>query len=450
MVMHTESQWEEWKEAWTDDILRTVAAFASKDGGKTIIGKNDKGEIVGVRNAKKLLTSIPNTISNLMHFHPHVEAKEDGGKTYIVLTIKHQGKAIDYKGVYYERAGATTVRVNGDDLREFIMDAGGLVWTNFITDKIKLEDISKEAVSEFVKRGQREKRISSAVDPDDTEGVLRRYKLITEKGITNAAALLFGNSPTAVSYAAVTKIGLFAKEGGRLLMEDIFDGPVIFQPEEALKCLLDKYTQPRFRLKDHLTRVEAYRYPPEALREAILNAVMHRQYMYNQHTTIAVFPDHVEIHNPGRLPAGWTEKDLLVKHESAPANPLIAQAFHNMGQIEAWGVGVSLIYDECEEAGIPKPVYELYDRRIGLTFKSGPWSDTGEEPVKINTDGLTPSEIKIYNIIAEGKFTTAEEVSVTVGLTARTVKRATDKLVESGLIRRVGSKKTGIWEVIVE
>ena len=444
-----ESEQVEWKESWSDNYLETICAFAnSQSGGRLIIGKNDKGEVVGIRNAKKLLEEIPNTVKNLMNFYPSVEAMMEGGKTYVVVTIEHQEEAVDLRGAFYVRSGSTTARVTGRDLKPFIMKKSGLIWTNLIADKVELKDISSEAVSSFVKLGQKEGRISSSVDPNDTEGVLRRYKLMTNAGITNAAALLFSDSPTDVSDAAVTKIGLFAKEGGRLLMEDIIDGPVILQPEETLKRLLDKYTQPRFRLKNYLERVYVYRYPPAALREAILNAVIHRQYMSVQHTTISVFPDSVKITNPGKLPDGWAAVDLFAKHDSEPANPLIAQSFHDTGQIERWGVGISLIKEECEKAGIPQPVYEVGKNWISIIIKSGPWSDTGEEVTEPSViEGLKPLEYEIYKAIAEGRYTTAESMATSFGLSERTVVNTLIKLRDVNLIHRVGSKKTGTWEL---
>jgi len=300
-----ESQNEEWKEGWSDNYLDTICAFAnSQTGGRLIIGKKDNGDIVGIRNFKKLMTEIPNTVKNLMNFYPSVEYVTENGKTYLIVTVEPQHEAVDLRGVYYKRSGSTTVRITGGELRDFLMEKGGLVWTNLISKEAKLSDISPEAVSTFIKRGQEIGHISSVANPDDIEGVLRRYRLMTDDGITNAAAVLFGKDPVAVSHAAVTKIGLFAKNSGRILMEDIIEGPIVFQPDETMKRLLEKYTQPRFRLKDHLTRVEAYQYPPKGLREAILNSVVHRQYMSSQHTTISVYPDSVRIYNPGSLPKG--------------------------------------------------------------------------------------------------------------------------------------------------
>ena len=444
-----ESEQVEWKSEWHDDYLKTVCAFASEEGGVFYIGKADNGEIVGVRDAKKLMESIPSTIFNLMYFHPHIEAFAEDGKTYLKLTIAPQHEAIALRGVYYRRSGSTTVRVAGKELKAFILEKDGLPWTSLISKKIKLSDISLDAVSAFIKRGQEVKRISSVANPNDTEGILRRYKLMTDDGITNAAAVLFGKDPTAVSRASVTKIGLFAKKGGRPLMEDIIEGPVIFQPDETLKRLLDKYTQPRFRLKNHLTRIEVYRYPPEGLREAILNSIVHRQYMSVEHTTISVFPDSVEIYNPGSFPKGWTAEGLLAGRVSKPSNPLIAEVFHDMGAIEVWGVGLSLIRDECEKAGIPEPVYETSADGVRIIFKSGPWSDTGEEIEQvIPVIELTESESMVYEAIAEGRYTTADNVAVSVGLSVATVKRATVKLKNTGVIRRAGTNRKGKWEIV--
>jgi len=444
-----ESEQIEWKESWSDNYLETICAFAnSQSGGSLVIGKNDKGEIVGIRNAKKLLEEIPNTVKNLMNFHPNVEAFSEEGKTFIIVSIKPQDEAVDLRGVFYRRSGSTTVRVTGRDLKPFIMERGGLVWTDLISKKAKLSDISPEAVSAFIKRGQEVKRISPSADPKDVEGVLRHYKLMTDEGLTNAGALLFSNDPTNTSYAAVTKIGLFATKNGRLLMEDIINGPVIFQPDETLKRLIDKYTQPRFRIKDFLTRVEAYQYPPEALREAIINAVVHRQYMSRQETTIRVYPDSVEIYNPGNLPKGWTEETLLAKHNSEPANPLIARVFHDMGLIEEWGVGISFIREECEKAGIPEPLYDVDVDGIRIIFRSGPWSDTGEEVTEPSViERLKPLEYEIYKAIAEGRYTTVKNMAASSGLSVRTVYSAIYKLRDANLIQRVGSDKKGTWEL---
>jgi len=381
-----------------------------------------------------------------MNFHPSIEAFSEDGKTYLVLTIKPQHEAIPLRGSFYKRSGSTTVRVESEELKAFIMKMDGLVWTNFISKKAKLSDISPEAVSTFIKRGQEAKRISPAADPNDVEGVLRHYKLMTDEGITNAGALLFSNDPTNISYAAVTKIGLFSKSRSRLLMDHMFEGPVIFQPDEVMKCLIDKYIQPRYDIEG-VYRVTKHRYPLKALREAITNAILHRQYMASEHTTIRVYPDSVEIYNPGGLPKGWTADELPKKHESNPANPLIAQAFYDVELVEAWGVGMSLIQDECKNAGVPQPTYEVDDYGVRIIFKSGPWPYDGDDIMEQSAaKELTPLEAKIYKAIAESRYTTAKDMAISLGVSPTSVERSIASLKESGLIRRVGSDKKGAWE----
>ena len=443
-----ESQQEEWKSDWKDEYLKTVCAFATEAGGKFVIGKADDGSIVGVPNAKKLMESIPSTISNLMKFLPCIEAFTEEGKTYLVLTIEPQHKAVDLRGSFYTRSGSTTVRVTDDKLRAFVMKKEGVAWTDLISTKAKLSDISPEAVSTFIKRGQEAKRISSAVDPNDVVGVLRHYGLLTDEGLTNAGALLFSNNAEHVARAAVTKIGLFSKSRSQLLMDDMFEGPIIFQPDEVMKCLTDRYIQPRYAIEG-VYRVIKHRYPLDAIREALTNSILHRQYMAIEHTTIRVYPDSVEIYNPGSLPDGWTADELPEKHESIPANPLIAKAFFDMGLVETWGVGMSLIQEECRDAGIPLPTYEVDGHGIRIIFKSGPWPYDGEEvkeqPI---AEGLTPLEKEVYKMVAEGRYTTIEEVAKSLGKSTKTVHRATVKLSEMELIRRAGSKKSGSWELI--
>jgi len=111
-------------------------------------------------------------------------------------------------------------------------------------------------------------------------------------------------------------------------------------------------------------------------------------------------------------------------------------------------VGVSLIREECEKAGIPEPVYEVDTDGIRIIFKSGPWSDNGEDTTEQSvTDELKPLEMEIYKMIAEGRYTTAREMAVSLGTSSRTVERSVVKLKKMGLVRRAGSKKNGKLEL---
>lgn len=442
--MHRGSAERRVEREWNDDHLVAICAFANSEGGKLTIGKDDNGTIYGVKDPKELMEMLPTKIKALFGFYPDIRPFTEDGKTYVEVNIEPQRKPVDLRGVYYERSGSSSVRVTGEDLVPFVLERSGLSWTDLISKKTRLSDISTEAVSAFVKRGQEMKRISSAADPNDTEGVLRRYGLMTDEGITNAGAVLFAECPTHITHSAVTKIGLFSKDG-RLLMEDVIKMPVVSQPEETMRRLSDKYIQPRFELEG-VVRKEKYQFPMLALRELIFNSIMHRQYMSSEHTTIRVYPDFVEIYNPGSLPEGWTAKELPMKHESKPANPRIAEIFHDMGIVEQWGRGMTLIREECKKAGIPQPIYETDRFGIKAVFKSIP--DDGVSVIGI--DDLAPLEFEVYKMIVEGRYTTADAASKALGSSERGIRRVTDKLRDMGMIQRAGSKKTGIWEPIAQ
>jgi ATP-dependent DNA helicase RecG len=117
-----------------------------------------------------------------------------------------------------------------------------------------------------------------------------------------------------------------------------------------------------------IQRIESLPVPEPALREAILNAIIHRDYAVGAPIQIRVYPDKLAIWNPGELPEGWTMKKLFGHHSSKPYNPLVANAFFRAGEIESWGRGIERILDACREAGAPEPLLEFDARDVWVTF----------------------------------------------------------------------------------
>ena len=437
-----ESQDEEWKEAWKDDYLDTICAFANgANGGKLIIGKKDNGEIVGVRNAKKLLEEIPNTVKNLMNFYPSVEAVSEGGKTLIVITVEPQEEGVDLRGSFFIRSGSTTVKLGGRQLKRFLLLKSDMSWTDLPAEKIKIEDLSQEAIDLFLKKGNESGRMSPEAAASDRESLLRRYDLMDDEGLRISGAVLFHPTPVKVSYATGAKIGAF-DEDDRLLRDDRIRGPIISQPDRVMRILLDKYVQGRYELKG-LQNLLVYPYPEKALREAVVNATVHRDYSDNMDTSVRVYPDRVEILNPGWLPEGWTEDNVLNKHSSKPMNPAIAHAFYDMGYSEGWGSGIPMMQRECEAMGLPHPEYNVSIYGVEIVFKLPPKEDEFANALKVK--GLNDTESKVYQAICEGSVTTLSEISEASGVSKSSVKRALGSLTKKELIIRAGNNRTGKW-----
>jgi len=436
-----ESQNEEWKTSWHDDYLDTINAMANVAGGKLIIGKNDKGVIVGIRNAKKLMEQIPDKVYHKMNFFPDVrtEMTEDG-KEYVVVTVKPQKYPVFNGDSLNIRSGSTTRRLEGKELTDFLLHRSGLSWTDIEAQGIKLSDLSPEAIDLFVKKGTASKRMSEAAIGKDHESVMRQYKLMNDDGITRAALVLFSEDAVPLSNATVMKIGAFSEEN-RLLRDDRIGGPVVSQPDRVMEILLEKYVQGTYDIKG-LQRVTEYPYPVKALRECVMNATVHRDYSSRADASIKVYPDRVVIFNPGKLPAGWTEKELSEGHTSMPANTLIARVFYDMGYIENWATGITMMRDECRNMGIPEPEFNVTINGIDVIFRRSPEKKAGSVS---ETADLTDKEKKVYLAICEGTSTTAKGISDESGVPMGTVMRVINSLIEKGLVIRVGSKMDGKW-----
>ncbi|MDR0446776.1 MAG: winged helix-turn-helix transcriptional regulator [Oscillospiraceae bacterium] len=186
----------------------------------------------------------------------------------------------------------------------------------------------------------------------------------------------------------------------------------------------------------------------DSLREAILNAIVHKDYATGIPIQIRVYDDKVTIFNAGALPAKWTIQDLLTFHISVPHNPDIANAFFKSGMTEAWGRGIEKIINSSVSAGKPKPVFEIIGNGLLITFLCIP-GDRVNDRANDRVKSVNPNETqqKIMALMIENPGITAETLSIKVGITERNIRTNIKKLRDAGLVERVGADKNGNWIV---
>jgi ATP-dependent DNA helicase RecG len=254
------------------------------------------------------------------------------------------------------------------------------------------------------------------------------------------------------------------------------------QVEATLETLRAKYLK-AYISYEGVQRLETYLFPFGALREALLNAVVHKDYSSGIPIQISVYAHQIVLWNPGHLPDGWTMQQLLGKHPSRPANPLLANAFFRAGYIESWGRGIEKITRECREHGVDSPVYDFSMSGLMLSFRANPAhlaAALGEEeaqrvlvqaklpgletthgkktPVEtlVKTPVETPVKMtaktpeRILAALAANPELSLAEVAVAIGKSASAVERAAAKLVKAGRLRRIGPAKGGYWELTDE
>jgi ATP-dependent DNA helicase RecG len=269
---------------------------------------------------------------------------------------------------------------------------------------------------------------------------------LTEKHyLTRAAALLFHPDPECFFRGSAVKIGYFASASD-LRYHDEVQGCLFLQVGRVMELLLTKYLKAVISYEG-IHRVESLPMPEPALREVLLNAIVHRDYAVPAPIQIRVYDDRLSIWNPGVLPEDWTIEKLLGPHASQPYNPNIANAFFRAGEIEAWGRGIQRVFEACEEAGSPPPQIRVEPGDFWFEFPFSPeYLEGVSGALTRETQGETPDRILV--LLADNPDLTLAEVAEAVGKSLSAVERASAKLVKQGRLRFVGPRKGGHWEII--
>jgi len=202
-------------------------------------------------------------------------------------------------------------------------------------------------------------------------------------------------------------------------------------------------------------REDRFPVPVNALREILLNAVMHRDYSYyGGHVAVVVFDDRIEIRSYGRLPSGVTLEQLSGPHLSELRNPLVAETFHRTGAVEAWGRGTNRVIDLCRKHGAAPPVFEERQGFVIVTFKAAIVPEVGLEKAREKTrekmsgkmSGKTPA--RILSLLIDHPKATIPDLASVIGVSDRTIERNLKTLQGQNRLRRIGPDKGGHWDVV--
>lgn len=433
-----ENQNIEWKESWKDEYLKWICGFANASGGKIIIGKNDLGKIVGLKEPKKLLEEIPNKIRDILGIIVDVNLHQTKEGDFIEIIVEDYPYPVNYKGQYHYRSGSTKQELKGAALDKFLLQKKGIRWDGVPVPKVTIDDLKNETFEIFRKKAIKVQRIDEDVLNDDNENLLENLKLLEDKYLKRAAILLFHPSPDKFVTGAYIKIGYFESDD-ELKYQDEIQGNIFEQLEKTIDLLFTKYIKSSISYEG-LNRVEKYEYPKDAVREALLNAVSHKDYSGGVPIQISVYPDILMFWNEGQLPDDWTIKKLLEKHPSKPFNPDIANALFRSGYIESWGRGIRKMINECIQFGIPKPKL-LYDMSgFWVEFSKGTYN---EEHLK--SLGLNSRQIKAIKYLNKNTRITNSEYQTIHKVSRNTATRDLSELAEKGLIKSSDAKGAGSY-----
>ncbi len=445
-----ENQNIEWKESWRDEYLKWICGFANAQGGKIYIGTNDKGNVIGVPDSKKLLEDIPNKVRDILGIIVDVNLLTQDGEDYIEICVNPSSYPVNYKGEYHYRSGSTKQLLKGAALTEFLLSKTGYKWDAVPVDDVTVEDLDKESFDIFRREALRSGRMTEKDLNLSNEQLLDSLGLLEHGKLKRAAILLFHRNPEKWITGAYIKIGYFG-EGSDLRYQDEIHGSLFIQADRVIELIYLKYMKAIISY-DNVTRIETYPLPKAAIREAVYNAIIHSNYAALIPIQIRIHEDAVYISNDCVFPVGWTVETLMEKHRSQPYNPNIANGFFRAGYVETWGRGIEKICETCKKHGVPMPEYTLHLEDIMVKFTPlGQQNVLKDHNVLIN-DPLNvlldvTLEETVLSAMRENSYITQAQLSQKLNRSDRQIRRVIKKLREKGIIERIGSRKSGQWVV---
>lgn len=436
--------------------MQTLCAFLNGSGGMVLFGVRPDGEAEGQDVSDQTLRDIAQAADRFeppAHVSIHrLKVKADREVVAVTVEGGRDVRPFAYEGRAYERVGSTTRRMPQAKYERLLVERGHAKrrWENLPADGLALKDLDRKEIQRTRELAIQQNRISPDTGRDIGE-ILDRLGLRVAGVLTEAAQVLYGTRFLPDYPQCLLKMGRFR---GAEITGEIVDNRQEHMNAFAMvregMAFLERTMPLGARFPEgKIFREDRFPVPLDALREILLNAVMHRDYShYSGYVAIVVFDDRIEIRSYGRLPNGVTVKQLSGRHDSKPTNPLIAGAFHRTGAVEVWGRGTNRVIAACEKHGAARPIFEERQGFVIVTFKASIVPGAGPDSEKSSEKGSEKSSEKILRWIREDPAISARELARRLTLTSRAVEKQIGILKEKGWLRRIGPAKGGRWEII--
>lgn len=442
--MFAENKTTEFKREYVDDIKKTVIAFANCDGGTLYIGVNDDGSVCGVGNIDDVILRVTNAIRDAVRpdVTMFIDCRNDviDEKPVVCVTVQRgtarpyylHSKGIRPEGVYV-RQGASTVPATDATILSMIKETSG---DSYEAARSLNQQLTFEKATAFFRKrkvafGKAQMRTLHLIGEDDT--------------YTNLAFLLSDQC------SHTLKLAVF--EGSKKTVfkdRQELSGSLLEQLEEAF-AYIERYNRTRAEFFG-LDRVDLRDYPPEAVREALLNAIVHRDYSFSGSTLISIFEDRIEFVTIGGLVKGITLEDVKLG-VSVLRNQHLANVFYRLRLIEAYGTGILKINESYNEQTV-KPTIETTNNAFKITLPNSNYHEENQKsPYAIKTSNNTMADKKenrittVLNLCRDQGSVVRTDVEAALGISQSTAILLLRELVDNGVLIKKGyGKKLRYYE----
>ena len=442
----TENETTEFKKSTSElkEAVISLGAMLNKHcKGTVYFGIDDNGRILGQQIGKSTIKDISKAISDWIEpkVFPDIQAKKIQGKHCVVVNVSGHDAVYSARGRYYLRMGEEDKKLSVSELKHLVEKKSNYIYSwGFEVSVFSISKADIPTIKEFIGKGRKAGRIKYAYD--SAQNVLNKLHLLKGKKLLNAGRALFSKDNLIEVRAAV-----FAT-----------DEKTTFLDIQSFKgTLFGLIAQCETYVKEHINwsakivdfkRVETPEVPIEAVREAIVNSLCHRDFNNPSGNELAIYRNRIEIYNPGHFPYDYSPQDFIKGTEkSIPRNPLIADTFYYSKDIERWGSGFKRIVDECKAAGV-RVTFENIKTGFVVTFYRPKEKVIIQKTGK--SEGLSEGLKSLLAAIKANPGIKAKDLSSHLdGRPIKTIERQIKALTERNLIERKGSRKTGgYWEVV--
>ncbi|MFC1763809.1 ATP-binding protein [Planctomycetota bacterium] len=442
----------EFKQSVNNDLPKELVALANASGGRILIGVSDQNEILGCDLSNKTFSKIQDMASVCDPPVAIAIEKLPEQKILVIHVPKGANRPHRCNKGFFLRNGANSQKMTTEDITAFIQAEGKIRFDQRLRLDLDWQAVLDQGrLNHFLDLAgiQSRKNSETLLLNLDAGGYHEGQFYLNQAGI-----LFFAKEPT-FKLAHISVVCALFKGTRQVTILDrkAFSGSIIENIEEAL-LFLKKHLQLRWEVTDASTRhQEILEIPETALREGLVNALCHRDYLEEgAQVTVEVFDDRVEIYNPGGLPPGLKPEEFGTR--SVCRNPLIAGLLLRCDYIEKMGTGIERIRDALKEAKCPD-VKVRFNTMFTLEFPRPTYVagvESGETPVetsvKTSVETSVKTSVKLLELLSEHPQMTLAEAARIIGRSVRAIELASSKLVKQGKLKHIGPQKGGHWEVL--
>jgi ATP-dependent DNA helicase RecG len=439
-----------------DRACRTLCAFANGQGGRLVFGVTPSGKVAGQTVNDRTLEELAQEFQGFEPpLFPTVDRVPIGaGREALVITVDRGARVpMAFRGVAYERVLNTTRTMPRETYQRLLLEEMHATerWENRPAEGWDVSRLDRRELVLTLEESVRRGRIDDPGTREPLE-ILRGLGLLVEGNrLSRAAVVLFCKDEEQLPDFPQLQLKVARFKGvtrDEFLDNRQFHGNAFALMRRAERFLIESLPVAGRIVPGRMEREDTPLLPVEALREALANAFVHRDYAIGGGSvSVALYDDRLEIISIGDLHFGLTPAALFREHESKPWNPMIARTFYRRGIIETWGRGTLKIARLMQEAGHRPPTVSLREGAVIMTFGL-PGKTTGKTTGKTigKTTGKTPAAV--LRLLAEEPNLSVPQLAARLAKSELTVHRAIRSLRESGRLVRVGPDKGGYWKVI--